>query len=131
MYRLYLLLVLSFLSGCASIAGDHTQPISVFAVCAGSAAPVEAGCVLENDKTRKSMTSPGTVAIPRSGSDLTIQCTLGNSKRARVVLSSKGDEKILGNLVVGGVIGAVVDVGTGAAFNYPSRATVLMDCSSN
>ena len=131
MFRLSLLLVLSFLSGCASIVGDHTQPISVFAVCAGSAAPVEAGCVLENDKSRKSITSPSTGAIARSNSDLTIQCTLGNSKRGRVVLSSKGDEKILGNLVAGGIVGAFVDVGTGAAFNYPNRVTVLMDCSSN
>ena len=131
MFRLYLFLISLFLAGCASVVGDLTQPITVFAVCAGSAAPVEAGCVLENDKARKSITSPGTVAIARSNSDLTIQCALGNSKRGRVVLSSTGDEKILGNLVAGGVIGAVVDVGTGAAFNYPSRVTVLLDCSSN
>ena len=131
MFRLYLFLISLFLAGCASVVGDLTQPITVFAVCAGSAAPVEAGCVLENDKARKSITSPGTVAIARSNSDLTIQCTLGKSKSGRVVLSSTGDEKILGNLVAGGILGVVVDVGTGAAFNYPSRVTVLLDCSSN
>jgi len=128
MRRVLLSLLVVSLSGCASITGDQTQPITVFAVCAGSAAPVEAECVLENDKARKIITSPGTVAISRSFADLSIQCKYGNSKRGRAVLSSKSDEKILGNIVAGGVIGAVVDVGTGAAFNYPSRVTVLMEC---
>jgi hypothetical protein len=131
MFRFFFPLIASVLTGCASITGDHTQPITVLAVCAGSAAPVEASCILENDKARKSVTSPGTVAIARSFVDLTVQCTFGNSKTARVVLTPTGDEKILGNLVAGGIIGAFVDAGTGAAFNYPSRVTVLMDCSSN
>lgn len=129
MSRLPVFLLFIVLNGCASITGDQTQPITVFAVCAGSAAPVGAECVLENDKDRKTIISPGTVAVARSFSDLTIQCNYGNSKRGRVVLSSKSDEKILGNLVAGGIIGAAIDVGTGAAFNYPSRTTVLMDCS--
>jgi ABC-type Fe3+-hydroxamate transport system substrate-binding protein len=131
MVRLYLFLVLLCLSGCASITGHQTQPVTVFAVCAGSAAPVEAGCVLENDKGRKVVTSPGTVAIERSFSDLSVQCTVGKSKPGRVVLSSKSDGKILGNILAGGLVGAAVDVGTGAAFNYPSRVTILLDCASN
>jgi hypothetical protein len=31
-----------------------------------------------------------------------------------------------GNILLGGVIGAAVDVGTGAAYDYPSLITVLM-----
>jgi ABC-type Fe3+-hydroxamate transport system substrate-binding protein len=124
-----LAILVVLLNGCASITGDQTQPITIFAVCAGSAAPVAAECILENDKSRKIIVSPGTVAVKRSFSDLTVQCVFENSKTGRVILSSKSDEKILGNIVAGGVIGAAVDVGTGAAFNYPNRATVLMDCA--
>jgi hypothetical protein len=129
MTRLPLISLVFILTGCASVTGDQTQAITVLAVCPGSAAPVKAECVLENNKDRKLITSPGTVAIARSFSDLTVQCNFPNAKGGRVVLSSKTDEKILGNLVAGGVIGAAVDVGTGAASNYPGRVVVLMDCS--
>lgn len=131
MTRHLLIFIVFLLTGCASITGDQTQAITVLAVCAGSAAPVKAECVLENNSDRKIITSPGTVAIARSFSDLIIQCNYANSKVGRVILSSKTDEKILGNLVAGGIIGAAIDVGTGAASNYPSRVTVLMNCSLN
>ena len=129
MPRLHLIFLVFVLTCCASVTSDQTQAITVLAVCPGSAAPVKAECVLENNKDRKLITSPGTVAVTRSFSDLTVLCNLPNTKGGRVVLSSKTDEKILGNLVAGGIIGAAVDVGTGAASNYPSRVTVLMDCS--
>ncbi len=131
MTRLALILLAFVLTGCASVTGDQTQAITVLAVCPGSGAPVKAECVLENNNDRKLITSPGTVAVSRSFSDLTIRCNFPNAKGGRVVLSSKTDEKILGNLVAGGVIGAAVDVGTGAASNYPDRVVVLMDCSPN
>jgi len=121
--------VLGLLSGCATIHSDPTQPITILAVCAGSSKPVEAECILYNDKGRKLITSPGTVAVPRSWSDLHIECRRQDAKKATAVLSSSGDGKILGNLIVGGLIGAAADAGSGAAFNYPNRVTVLMDCS--
>lgn len=131
MPRLFFVIFVLLLGGCASITGDHTQPVSVFAVCAGSAAPVKADCVLENDKGRKLITSPGTVAVPRSTSDLTIQCMFGTSTSNSVVVTSKSDGRMLGNIVAGGFVGAAVDAGTGAAFNYPSSVTVLIDCFPN
>lgn len=128
--RYLIILAAVLVSGCATINADYTQPITVLAVCAGSSRPVEAECVLYNDKSRKIISSPGTVAIARSSSELHVQCSRHGAKNARAVLNSTGDEKILGNLVVGGVVGALVDAGTGAAFNYPNRVTVLMDCST-
>lgn len=124
----YLFCVSVFLTGCASVIGDSTQPITVIAVCAGSAAPVAADCVLQNSSDYKKITSPGTVSITRSHSDLSVTCTRAGDVKSTVILESKSDEKVLGNLVAGGIIGIIVDAGTGAAFNYPSRTTVLLNC---
>lgn len=122
------LALIAILSGCATITADYTQPIMVLAVCAGSARPVAAECVLKNNKGQRVITSPGTVAVPRDSSELMVQCTRRGEKHANAALNSSLDEKILGNFVISG-IGAVVDLGTGAAFNYPSKITVLMDCT--
>jgi hypothetical protein len=68
------------------------------------------------------------VSVRRSSSNLNISCIKDIQSSGASGLESKADEKVLGNILVGGIIGAVVDIGSGAAFDYPSTVRVLIDC---
>jgi hypothetical protein len=120
---------LIFISGCASIVSDKNQPIMVLAVCAGSGEPVPAQCVISNDISSRTVQSPGMVSIPRSNVDLKASCTYKGQTSNPMQFASSIDEKLAGNLVFGGVIGAAIDAGTGSGFNYPKRIQILLDCS--
>jgi len=127
---LFISFIAIYLSACAAINADSTQPITVLAVCAGSNTPVKAECTLRNDEGIKKINSPGVVSVRRSSSNLNISCIKENKSSGKSGLESKADEKILGNILVGGIIGAVVDLGSGAAFDYPSTVRVLLNCEN-
>lgn len=80
----------------------------------------EAACELSNEKGRWFIPStPGTVTLNRSYSDLIVTCKKGDKSWITTVKSStKG--MAFGNILFGGLIGTAVDCGTGAAYDYPS-----------
>jgi len=126
----YLPIAIVLISGCATIVADKNQPIMVLAVCAGSNEPVAAQCVLSNDLSSKTIQSPGMVSIPRSTADLRASCTYKGNTSKTTEFTSSMDEKLAGNLVFGGIIGAAIDAGTGNGFNYPKQIQILLDCSN-
>jgi membrane-associated protease RseP (regulator of RpoE activity) len=115
------------LSGCASIVSGQNQVVSVDTPgCPG------ARCELVNDKGRFYVAStPGTVTLTRSYNNLQVTCTRGATTSAPVSVASATKAMAFGNLLVGGIIGAGVDVGTGAAYDYPQMISVPMDCSQS
>ena len=124
----YFSIGLFLISGCASIVADKNQPIMVLAVCAGSGEAVSAQCFVENDISSKTVQSPGMVSMPRSTIDLKASCSYKGQKSKNFEFASSIDEKLAGNLVFGGFIGAAIDAGTGSGFNYPKRIQILIDC---
>ncbi|MBI4754023.1 MAG: PDZ domain-containing protein [Betaproteobacteria bacterium] len=112
------------LGGCASIVGGHNQPLSVTTPgCQGAA------CELTNDKGKWYVpATPGTVSIRRSYSDLLVACTREGAPPASASVKSTTKPLAFGNIIFGGIIGAGVDIGTGAAYDYPSEVTVPMGC---
>ena len=119
---------LVLISGCASIVADKNQPIMVLAFCAGSDEPVPAQCQITNDISSKTVNSPGMVSMPRSNTDLKVSCTYKGQTSKNLNFASSIDEKLAGNLVFGGIVGAAIDTGTGKGFNYPNRIQILLDC---
>lgn len=113
------------LSGCASIVGGHNQPVSV--VTPGCE---KAACELTNDKGKWYVSStPGTVTVRRSYSDMQVNCTKSDHSPVSASVKSSTKGMAFGNIIFGGVIGAGVDMASGAAYDYPSEITVPMDCS--
>mgnify|MGYP001314576902 CR=1 FL=1 len=114
------------LQGCASIVGGTNQIVSVDTPgCPG------ARCELVNDKGRFFVPStPGTVTVHRSYNNLQVTCTLAGATGAPISVASSTKAMAFGNILIGGVIGAGVDIGTGAAYDYPQTITVPMDCTS-
>lgn len=122
---LWVVVAAAALSGCASIVSGQNQVVSVDTPgCPG------ARCELVNDKGRFYVTStPGTVTLMRSYNNLQVTCTRGATTSAPVSVASATKAMAFGNILVGGIIGAGVDIGTGAAYDYPQMISVPMDCS--
>lgn len=109
------------LPGCASIVSGQNQSVSVITP------PIDgAKCKLTNDKGEWYLAeTPGSVTVRRAYGALTVACDKNDYKGLTTVESStKG--MAFGNVLFGGVIGAGVDVGTGAAYDYPTTITVPM-----
>lgn len=109
-----LLLLPFLLCSCASIVTGSKQSISV------ESEPSGAECKLTNDKGEWWVNqTPGSVVIERSYSDLNVNCRKDKFSGLQSIKShTKG--AAFGNILLGGVIGAGVDMSTGAAYDYPS-----------
>ena len=116
-------LVLSLLSGCASIVSGTNQSVTVDTP--GCAA---ASCRLTNDKGEWAVTTPGSVVVNRAYGPLTIVCSKDGFASATATVTSTTKAMAFGNILFGGVIGAGVDIGTGAAYDYPTSIVVPMTC---
>lgn len=77
--------------------------------------PKGAICTLTNDLGSWTATAPDTVVIMRSGSDLQVYCASGKAHKAEVIKS--GASKAMGRA---GLIGDIVDMGIGGAYEYQS-----------
>jgi hypothetical protein len=86
----------------------------------------QAACTLLNNKGTYYVTSPGTVSVHRSYQDLKVTCKKDGMEPGIVSVKSSTKAMAFGNILFGGVIGAGVDAGTGAAYDYPPLIPVEM-----
>ncbi len=118
------------LSGCASITGGQEQSLSVETRNA-QATVSGALCELSNDKGKWFTSSPGSVVVRRSHEALAVICKKDGIEPGQVSVESTTKASMAGNILFGGLIGAAVDHGTGAAYQYPPLIQVLMGQSSS
>jgi len=114
----------ALLSGCASIAGDKSQPVTIRTTCDGEELS-GATCNLTNSKGSYVLKTPGTVSVNKSFGDMTIDCKKGDAAGA-VAVKSSSSGLTWGNILLGGGIGALVDMKTGAGYNYQNSIVVNM-----
>lgn len=119
-------LCVSSLSGCASIVNGSNQAVSVEARHKGQQV-VGAQCSLANPKGTYYVTTPGTVTLSRAYDDLNVKCEKEGLQPSFITVKSSTKPMAFGNIIFGGVIGAAVDAGSGAAYDYPTLITVIMD----
>jgi hypothetical protein len=127
-FACYIFIVSGFCltTGCASITGSKNQPITVTAVCE-NAMVQGASCTITNEKGVSYTSTPGTVMVQKSTSDMTVSCTKAAATANPVVVKSSSNASIWGNILLGGPIGAAVDAGTGAGFDYPPAVNVIFN----
>jgi hypothetical protein len=113
------------LCGCASIVSGQNQSLSVTAKN-GGADVAGARCTLANDKGTWYATTPGSVTVRRSFNDLSVNCALDGADPGALLVKSSTKGMAFGNILFGGLIGASVDVSTGAAYDYPEIVVVEM-----
>jgi hypothetical protein len=112
-------------TGCASVVNGHNQSVSVTTQSKG-ADVAGAKCTLTNDKGVWYLTTPGSVDVHRSYGDMAVACKLAGLDDGIAAVTSATTAAVFGNILVGGVIGAGVDVATGAAYNYPNVIPIVM-----
>ncbi len=125
MHKLVAIASLLAVTGCASIAGEKMQPVTVKTVQNNvEVAGVE--CTLMNDSGKWTVTTPGSVTVHKSTGDLAVDCKKDGATAGHETLVSKSNGAVWGNLIAGGGIGYLVDRSTGAGFNYPDSITVVL-----
>lgn len=118
------ILPLGLLLGCASIVSGQNQVVSVETpLCPG------AKCRLQNKAGVFWVPiTPGTISINREYDDLIVTCSKDGYPDTTLNVGSSTKGMAFGNILVGGIIGAGVDMATGAAYDYPAVITVPLDC---
>jgi len=113
------------LGGCASIVSGQNQSLSV--ETAGASGNVSgAQCRLSNNKGTWFVKTPGTSVVQRSFEDLSIKCEHEGHEPGLTSVKSTTKGMAFGNILFGGLIGAGVDMSTGAAYDYPNLITVKL-----
>ena len=110
------------LTGCASIVNGTNQSVSVH-----TGKVTGARCELQNDKGKWYVNgTPGSVVVHRSYQDLNVRCHKNGIHSPSQNVNSKTKGMAFGNAIFGGLIGAGVDVASGAAYDYPNEIFVPM-----
>ena len=113
---------LSLLSACATILEEDTQEVNVRLFCAEK--QLLATCSLQNDKGRWLVSAPGRVTIRNDNSPLEISCKGQYVPSFSVTALPMPTMSMLGNVLVGGVLGAAVDVYNNTGMKYPENIDI-------
>lgn len=108
------------LVGCASVMNETTHGVRVDTRQKEGAVVVGAECVASNDYGSTTFKSGTVQALRRSSQDMKIVCTQVGQEQAQAQLVSRPNGALAGNIILGGVIGAVVDHNRGTAYTYPT-----------
>jgi hypothetical protein len=109
------------LSACASIIKGSTASIGV------TSPPVTGAiCTLSSSQGSWQITTPGSVTVERSKSDIQITCKKDGYQEAYAIIPSNFEGWTVGNLIFGGIVGVGVDAATGAMNDYPNAFQVPM-----
>ncbi len=110
------------LSGCASILSGTTETISF------DSNPQGATCQLVRQGTVvASVVTPGSLQLDRSKYNVDVTCRKDGYQDATGQLESGTEGNVVGNILLGGVVGWAVDSASGADNKYPTQLTVTLN----
>ena len=110
------------LSACASVINDDRQVVSVRAMCGAQSVP--ATCVAENSRGRWSFHAPRDLVVPKDLYALRVTCRSVLVDQHTVNVPAAVQGAMAGNVLLGGLVGAAVDLGTGRGVAYPASIDV-------
>jgi len=110
----------SILTGCASVVHGTNQAVTIETLTADGKLIEGAECSVANDKAETVALSGSSALVRRSDGTLNIECKQAGYLPASGQATSRINGGMVGNVVLGGLVGAAIDSGTGAGFNYPS-----------
>ncbi len=109
----------------------------VLAACAGTQGkgrltrittlPNDASCELRGNGFDRVVQTPVRVHLPKKAAPVTITCQARGFRTTRGTLDTRLDGAVFANLLIGSMLGFVVDVGTGAARKYPRGITIVLE----
>lgn len=109
-------------TGCATVVKGRSQILAV------NTDPVGAACTLRrNDGAVGGVSpTPGTIQVSKSSTPIEVTCVLHGYLETSVRVSPAIQGWTAGNALFGGVVGLVVDAGSGAIHEYPTEIVVKL-----
>lgn len=126
MKKCMLLLTPFLLCGCATIVEGTTQQLSVT-----SFPEQQAQCTLTNSQGTYFVSTPGTVTVHKTKTDLIVKCQKSGFDDSAQVQPARLTAATAGNILAGGIIGIGVDAASGANYYYDSPVTVVLKPAGN
>ena len=126
MPRIFAVLLLSVFAlstgACATIVDGTSQEITV------STVPTGAACDLKREGATLAAIPviPGTITVSKSQNSITVTCTKEEHLDASEILSATFGGTTIGNILLGGVIGVLIDASSGANNKYPSSVSLAL-----
>ena len=112
-------------AGCASVTSGTTQVIAV------NSDPVGADCTLTREgQSLGTVKTLGPVTVKRDSRTIHVSCSMPGYEDGKVVLNSRYETATMGNMILGGAIGMMVDASTGASNRYDALVTVPLTALS-
>jgi hypothetical protein len=118
-----LLIVLGMMAaGCATLTKGTSQTVTV------GTDPAGAICTLTRDGKTVAIVNPtpGSVPVDKAQGTITVLCTKEKFEDASGAMASEFQAMTFGNILLGGIIGVVVDAASGAMHQYPDAVTITM-----
>ncbi|BAN26869.1 putative uncharacterized protein [Caballeronia insecticola] len=113
------------LSGCASIIDGGEQQVTVVTASHAQPAPGQS-CVLRNTRGMWTVVSPGTTKVRRADDALRVRCEAPGYAPRGTQVESGVNGMVFGNILIGGLVGYLIDRSSGAAFQYPEQIAIDM-----
>jgi len=116
-------------TGCATVMDGSTDSVSINAPgCDKDRSAVH--CEIENNDGVVHSMAPGTAVVSKSSSALAIRCESNEGSTGNTMVESTYNAKNVGNILIGGGVGIIVDAVSGAMWKYPKSVNVPMRCAS-
>lgn len=108
------------LGGCATVMNDSTHPLKIETKTEAGDTLTGAECAVTNDfHMAEPIKSGAVMQVRRSSADLSVVCRHPGQPEAIGRAISRANAGMFGNIILGGVIGAVIDHSKGTAYTYP------------
>ena len=116
------MLVGAMLVGCATVVSGTTQTIGV------NTDPEGADCQFRRKGVLVGRVNPtpGTMQVDKDQESVSVLCTKEGFDDTAGIIGSEFQAMTLGNVLLGGVIGVVVDAASGAMMKYPESVTFTL-----
>ncbi|MDP1750715.1 MAG: hypothetical protein Q8L22_14760 [Reyranella sp.] len=113
-------------SACATVVGGTTQEVFI------ESEPTGAACKVDRLGANVGVVNPtpGRVNVSRSKETMIVSCNRDGYEQSNEVLVSSFTGATVGNILLGGVVGIVVDAASGANNKYPDRIMVVLTPAS-
>lgn len=122
--RLLVWLAAGLLGACASVLNDAKQTVTVRTDCPRMV--LNSTCTASVGGQVFRFETPATLTLPRSTEPLWVQCQGGLTEGSQVDVRPGISSGVLGNALLGGAVGAVIDFNTPRAFAYPHVTNIVM-----
>jgi hypothetical protein len=116
----FALCCIPLLGGCALVMEGKTQTVSF-----DTNPQKPAQCNVSNSKGSWDINqTPASATVNKAYGDITVTCLSKDGYHGSSVVESSTAAAVFGNIIIGGLIGVAVDMGSGAAYKYPTKVTI-------